>query len=86
DFVGDAGMADDEGKLARTRQVAPLPTTPDVDLDSGSANQLSITGKELARLADELGTAAAEDLLGQLGIDPAQSADHLTPVKVQEQV
>ncbi|SMX76634.1 glutamyl-tRNA reductase /hydroxymethylbilane synthase [Brevibacterium sp. 239c] len=86
EFVVEAVMADDDGNLARTRQSAPLPVTPDVDLGSSSANQLSITGKELARLADELGTAAAENLLGQLGIDPAQSADHLTPVKVQEQV
>ena len=86
DFVVEAVMADDDGILARTRRSMPLPVTPDVDLDSGAENQLSIIGKELARVADELGTAAAEDLLGQLGIDPAQSADHLTPVKASEQV
>ena len=50
-----------------------------------TGSELTVTAKELARVADELGTAAAEDLLGRLGIDPAASADHLTPVKVQEQ-
>ena len=86
DFVVEAVMADDDGVLARTRQSMPLPVIPAVDLDSGAENQMSIIGKELARVADELGTAAAEDLLGQLGIDPAESADHLTPVKASEQV
>ncbi|MGO2860789.1 MAG: hydroxymethylbilane synthase, partial [Brevibacterium sp.] len=86
EFVVDAVMADDDGKLARTRQRAELPIVPDVDWSSESETAVSIAGKELARIADELGIAAAEDLLGQLGIDPAASADHLTPVKAQEQV
>ena len=86
EFVVDAVMADDDGKLARTRQRAELPIVPDVDWSSESETAISIAGKELARIADELGIAAAEDLLGQLGIDPAASADHLTPVKAQEQV
>ena len=85
EFIVDAVMADDDGKLARTRQSAELPALVDVDWSTGNEQQLTVTAKELARVADELGTAAAEDLLGRLGIDPAASADHLTPVKVQEQ-
>ena len=85
EFIVDAVMADDDGKLARTRQSTALPELLDVDWSTDNAQQLSVTAKELARVADELGTAAAEDLLGRLGIDPAASADHLTPVKVQEQ-
>ena len=85
EFIVDAVMADDDGKLAHTRQSTALPELLDVDWSTDNAQQLSVTAKELARVADELGTAAAEDLLGRLGIDPAASADHLTPVKVQEQ-
>ena len=84
-FVVDAVMADDDGRLARTRRSTQLPAVPDVDWTNGSEQQLTVTGKELARIADELGTAAAEDLLDALGIDPSASADHLTPVKAQEQ-
>jgi len=85
EFIVDAVMADDDGKLARTRQSTELPALLDVDWSSTGEQQLSVTAKELARIADELGTAAAEDLLGRLGIDPAASAEHLTPVKAQEQ-
>ncbi|WP_309130531.1 glutamyl-tRNA reductase [Brevibacterium sp.] len=86
ELVVDAVMADDEGHLARTRKSMELPVVPGVDL-TGTEHQLSIGGKELARVADELGTLAAEDLLRRLGIDPAQTSAHLTPVKkAQEQV
>ena len=71
EFIVDAVMADDDGKLARTRQSAELPALVDVDWSTGNEQQLTVTAKELARVADELGTAAAEDLLGRLGIDPA---------------
>src|SRR5699024_3415092 len=82
-FVVDAVMADDDGRLARTRRSTQLQAVPDVDWTNGSEQQLTVTGKELARIADELGTAAAEDLLDALGIDPSASADHLAPVKAQ---
>lgn len=84
-FVVDAVMADDDGNLARTHLSADLPGIPDADSTTSAPQQLGVAAKELARVADELGTAAAEELLGRLGIDPAESAAHLTPVKAQEQ-
>lgn len=80
EVVVEAMMADDAGTIARTRMSAPLPVV-DGDLSDRDDRALQIAGKEIARVADELGTAAAEDLLQRLDIDPAQSANHLTPVK-----
>lgn len=84
-FVVDAVMADDDGNLARTHLSVELPAVPDADWTTTAPQQLDVAAKELARAADELGTAAAEELLDRLGIDPAESAAHLTPVKAQEQ-
>ncbi len=84
EVVVTAMMADDDGTIARTRMSAPPPVV-DGDLSSRDDEALKVAGKEIARVADELGTAAAEDLLRRLDIDPAQSSDHLTPVKAAAQ-